>query len=88
MTSHERAAWNEVRRSRLVVEIDGSVHDFSDETVRTGYLESRGFTVLRFTNDEVEEYGVEGTILNWLDEHPRPPARRRDAPPPEPGGPR
>ena len=51
---------------KLVVEIDGSVHDFQDETRRTQFLESRGFTVLRFTNDEVEEIGVGETIKAWL----------------------
>ena len=43
--------------SHLVIEIDGDYHQEvevqqSDEA-RTRYLESYGFTVLRFTNDEI-----------------------------------
>ena len=52
---------------KLVVEIDGSVHDFQDDTRRTAFLEGRGFTVLRFSNDEVEEIGVGHTIKAWLE---------------------
>jgi very-short-patch-repair endonuclease len=51
---------------RLVIEVDGSVHDYADESVRTGYLESQGFTVFRFTNDEVVDHGVGGSIRDWL----------------------
>jgi very-short-patch-repair endonuclease len=41
----------------LIVEVDGSHHGSSDEAAkdqkRTAYLESRGWTVLRFWNDDV-----------------------------------
>jgi leucyl-tRNA synthetase len=39
----------------LVVEVDGSVHDFTKEEdeIRTNRLNELGFTVIRFTNDEV-----------------------------------
>jgi very-short-patch-repair endonuclease len=40
---------------RLVVELDGGVHDGRAEpdNVRTAYLESLGYRVLRFRNEEV-----------------------------------
>ena len=41
-------------RTRLVVEVDGGQHaEMSADDVRTRYLESCGFIVLRFWNDEV-----------------------------------
>ena len=54
---------------KLVVEIDGSVHDNRDERVRTAYLESLGFTVLRFDNDEVADpfLDVSSTIRRWVE---------------------
>lgn len=41
--------------ARLVVEVDGSIHDYTQEedALRTEYLESLGLRVLRFTNGEV-----------------------------------
>lgn len=43
--------------ARLVVELDGAIHDLEDvreqDAWRTGYLEERGFTVVRFSNDDV-----------------------------------
>ena len=43
--------------ARLVVELDGAIHDLEDvreqDAWRTEYLEERGFTVIRFTNDDV-----------------------------------
>jgi len=40
---------------RLVIEIDGFVHDAQEEydSYRQRWLESKGFTVLRFDNDDV-----------------------------------
>ena len=42
---------------RLVVELDGDVHDRDDvqeqDAWRTSYLEARGFTVLRFPNEHI-----------------------------------
>ena len=46
---------------KIAIEVDGSVHDWSDETYRTEFLEARGFTVLRFANDDVA-FGLEGVI--------------------------
>ena len=43
---------------RLVIEVDGGYHSTpeqqNDDVIRTEFLEHRGFTVIRFTNDEVD----------------------------------
>ncbi|GLQ10176.1 endonuclease [Devosia yakushimensis] len=49
------------KRARLIFEIDGDSH-FSDagiaaDRIRTQYLESRGYRVVRFTNHEVMTSG-------------------------------
>ena len=53
--------------SRLVVELDGGQHLASSEydETRTSYLSSRGFSVLRFWNNQVfpEIEGVKEAIL-------------------------
>ena len=54
---------------RLAIEIDDPSHDFRDETVRTRYIESRGFVMLRFTNEFVAKNGVGESIANWLEQH-------------------
>jgi very-short-patch-repair endonuclease len=54
---------------RLVVEIDGSVHDHKDESARTAYLQKQGFRVVRIDNDQVEDVGVRASLLRWLTEH-------------------
>ena len=45
------------RRSRLVVEIDGGYHSTREQqeldSLRTGWLEEMGFSVIRFTNEQV-----------------------------------
>jgi very-short-patch-repair endonuclease len=40
---------------RIVIEVDGPSHDFTDEALRTEYVESRGFTILRFDNDDIRD---------------------------------
>jgi len=56
----------------LILEIDGDSHlgkqDYDEE--RTKVLNELGFTVIRFTNDEVETNGnmVEKRILEYLNE--------------------
>ena len=52
----------------LVIEIDGAFHDV-DETVRTAYLESMGFTVLRLDNDEIPDPYTDFTvsIRHWVE---------------------
>jgi very-short-patch-repair endonuclease len=51
--------------ARLVVEIDGETHDFEErlrgDQARDAWLASRGYTVQRFTNDEVLK-SLEGVL--------------------------
>ncbi len=53
-------------RLRLVIEIDGDSHGQTDtqikDIVRTGFLQSQGLTVLRFSNSEVEK-NLEAVML-------------------------
>ena len=39
--------------ARLVVELDGSQHSVAKDSVRTAFLESKGFKVTRFWDNEV-----------------------------------
>ncbi len=45
------------RRSKIVVEIDGGYHQTQEQQVlddlRTEWLESKGYKVVRFTNEQV-----------------------------------
>ncbi len=50
------------RRARLVVELDGSQHTEDADAARTAYLESRGYRVLRFWNNEVLQ-NTDGVVL-------------------------
>jgi very-short-patch-repair endonuclease len=56
---------------RLVVEVDGGVHDGQEErdAERTQLLEAMGCSVLRFTNRQVLEdaAAVAQTIRGWID---------------------
>ena len=40
-------------RTKLIVEIDGGQHDMERDAIRTKWLEERGYTVLRFWNNDV-----------------------------------
>ena len=40
---------------RLIIEVDGGQHTPKRDSRRTAFLESQGFTVIRFWNDEVLE---------------------------------
>ncbi len=42
---------------RLVIEVDGSIHDTQEakDRARTEWLESHGYQVLRFNNEQVEK---------------------------------
>ncbi len=58
--------------NRLVIEVDGEYH-FTDEqqkldTMRTEYLNSKGFHVMRFTNQQVmnETNAVKASIEEYL----------------------
>jgi len=59
------------REKKLIIEIDGSQHMEAIEydNRRTYYLESKGYKVLRFWNNEVFNniYGVLDSILNALE---------------------
>jgi very-short-patch-repair endonuclease len=58
---------------KLIIELDGDVHGFKQQEIhdrnRQSFLESRGFRVLRFTNDDVKESmeGVLEKIIVWLE---------------------
>jgi len=54
---------------RLVIEVDDTSHEFRDESMRTEYLSSRGFSVLRFSNKRIalELPEVVGTIEAWVE---------------------
>ena len=54
--------------ARLIVAIDGGQHDLSEETSRTRFLESEGYRVLRFWNNEVLDNpeGVHSVIAETL----------------------
>ena len=61
--------------SQLVVEIDGGYHNDPEQKEldrqRTGFLQSKGFSVLRFTNEEVlgntdETLGIIKNALKYL----------------------
>jgi very-short-patch-repair endonuclease len=53
---------------RLVIEVDDTSHQWRDEWERTGYFESVGFRILRFTNREVAFHfdQVHRTIDRWV----------------------
>ena len=63
---------------RLVIEVDGGGHAQSDQIVaderRTEYLQSRGYRVLRFWNNDIFENieGVISVISAALEETPAP----------------
>jgi len=53
---------------RLIVEIDGGQHGVNTDRVRDGYLETHGFGILRFWNNDIfeNEEGVTRRILDAL----------------------
>ena len=62
-------------KMKLAIEVDGEVHNDPDvadyDAVRTKNLNENGITVLRFTNDEVEQDlgKLIKTIETWIDEN-------------------
>lgn len=52
--------------ARIVVEVDGETHDFDSrlrrDAARDAWLASRGYTVMRFTNEDVLR-SLEGVLL-------------------------
>jgi very-short-patch-repair endonuclease len=67
--------------ARIVVELDGESHDFdtrqNHDAIRDAWLASRGYIVLRFTNEQVLS-GLEG-VLSVIRETAN--ARTRGVPP-------
>ena len=57
----------------LVIEVDGSIHQLEEiiknDKIRQKALEEAGFTVLRFTNDEVLENinAVYSFLQDWIE---------------------
>ncbi len=76
--------------AQLVIEVDGETHGTNiaqtNDSTRDEYLSARGFTVLRFSNDDVLHHadGVFDLIAAQLEHRP---ARLRGSPPPQPSPP-
>jgi hypothetical protein len=84
----------------LIIEVDGITHTWEEviqkDQVRQTALEKAGFTVLRFTDNDVLKSisSVVETLEDWIDEFERrngvpeskrqPSKSRRNAPPPTP----
>ena len=71
------------RAAKLVIEVDGGQHavDVAKDEARTAYLESRGYRVIRFWNNDVLERidGVVSEIEHVLANMPSPnPSRERE----------
>lgn len=58
------------RREHIVIEIDGGHHNIpeniSNDTVRTEYLISQGYKVIRFWNNEIDD-NIDGVYLKLLE---------------------
>jgi very-short-patch-repair endonuclease len=66
------------RDPRLIIEVDGSIHETQEEydSMRQAFLESLGYRVLRFTNEQVLQdiQGVLAVIRAVLEPHPLSPS--------------
>jgi very-short-patch-repair endonuclease len=57
----------------LIIEVDGSIHQMEEiikkDEIRQMELEAAGFTMLRFTNDEVLNHiqAVHGYLQDWIE---------------------
>jgi very-short-patch-repair endonuclease len=60
--------------AQVIIEVDGAGHDYTPEedAIRQEYLESLGFQVLHFTNDDVQQNldAVVEVITETLQRHP------------------
>jgi very-short-patch-repair endonuclease len=66
------------REAMLIIELDGGQHDKSkSDTIRTAYLNARGYSVLRFWNNEVlgNPEGCWHAIQSTLQGNPSPDLR-------------
>ncbi len=54
------------RQKKLIIETDGGQHNFDDnieyDKKRTEYLNKRGYTVLRFWNNDIDK-NIEGVFV-------------------------
>ena len=71
------------RTARLIIEVDGGQHDWQSErdATRSRYLQSQGFRVIRFWNNDVLERteGLVAEIERVLADMPSPsPSRKRE----------
>ncbi|MDV3456721.1 DUF559 domain-containing protein [Sphingomonas sp. HF-S4] len=71
------------RSAMLVIEVDGGQHDWQSDrdATRSCYLQSQGFQVIRFWNNDVMERidGVVAEIERVLGDRPSPnPSRKRE----------
>jgi very-short-patch-repair endonuclease len=77
-------------QKKLVIEVDGGHHaeQVDSDHERTKWLESQGYRVLRFWNNEVQSNldGVKESIYNALTEIARPPTRASRTLPHKGGG--
>ncbi len=55
----------------LVIELDGGQHGGSDDVQRQGWLETNGYKVLRFWNNQVVE-NLEGVLTVIIAHLPKP----------------
>ncbi len=67
-------------RLKIVIEIDGGQHGTNSDALRTADIESEGYTVMRFWNNDVLENG-DGCMTRLEElmrqEHPHPAATRQ-----------
>ena len=70
-------------KAKLVVELDGATHSTDEELrhdeIRTRYLESRGWNVIRFQNEDV--YESVRSVIAAIHEHLPPPSATQTPPP-------
>lgn len=68
---------------KLIIEVDGYSHHFEEQwekdMKRQKELEDFGFTVLRFSDDEIMEdiENVERTLVGWIEGHPPAPPSKK-----------
>ena len=70
------------RQLRLIIELDGSQHGGPEDQARTRFLESQGYTVLRFWNAQVLEHL--DSVLAVIEAQLRTMARAERTSPPTP----
>ena len=75
------------KKLRLIIEVDGYSHEnerkWYEDKERQKELEEKGFTFLRFTDEEVmnDLKNVERVIKQWIEDHPPAPPSKGDTKP-------